>query len=146
MCESYKRYRYPKSVIGYAVRLYLRYCLSYRDVQEILLERGIDVTYESIRSWVQKWGASYASLIRKRRLGFRDKWHIDEVYLKINGIFYYLWRLVDSDGVEIDILLQKRRNAKAAKRFLSRALKRTGMAPRVLVADKLKSTRSASGS
>jgi putative transposase len=141
--ESYKRYRHPKSVIGYAVRLYLRYCLSYRDVQEILLERGIEVTYETIRAWVYRWGSTYASRIRKRRSGFNDKWHIDEVYLKINGKFYYLWRLVDGDGLEIDILLQKRRNAKAAKRFLLRALKRTRVAPRVLVADKLKSTRSA---
>ena len=88
MSQTYKGYRYPKSVIGYAVRLYLRYCLSYRDVQELLLERGIEVTYETIRAWVYSWGSAYAADIRKRRPRFKDKWHVDEVYLKINGVFY----------------------------------------------------------
>ena len=143
MSELYKGYRHPKALIGYAVRLYLRYCLSYRDIQEILLELGIDITYETIRTWVYKWGSIYAQHIRKRKRTFNDKWHIDEVYLKINGQFYYLWRLVDADGLEIEILLQKRRNAKAARRFLLKALKRVGVPPRVLIADKLKSTRSA---
>ena len=143
MSELYKGYRHPKALIGYAVRLYLRYCLSYRDIQEILLELGIDITYETIRTWVYKWGSIYAQHIRKRKRTFNDKWHIDEVYLKINGQFYYLWRLVDADGLEIEILLQKRRNAKAARRFLLKALKRVGVPTRVLIADKLKSTRSA---
>ncbi len=140
MTEKYKGYRAPKSIIGYAVRHYYRYKLSLRDVSEMLLERGIDATYETIRKWCQVWGHLYARSIRRRKGPFfNDKWHIDEVRLKIKGEIFWLWRLIDSDGEEIEILLQKRRNAKAAIRFLKRALKRLGFCPRVMVTDKLRS-------
>ncbi len=140
MSERYKGYRIPKVVIGYAVRLYFRYKLSLRDVSELLIERGVCVTYESIRLWVKNLGPGYAQAIRKkRRTSFTDKWHIDEVRVKIKGEVFWLWRLVDSTGEEIEILLQRRRNAKSAIRFLKKALKRIGQPPRVMVTDKLKS-------
>lgn len=144
MTEKYKGYRIPKSIIGYAVRHYFRYKLSLRDVSEMLLERGIEVTYEAIRKWCQVWGPFYARSIRQKRgSSFKDKWHIDEVRLKIKGEIFWLWRLIDSDGEEIEILLQKRRNAKAAIRFLKRALKRLGFCPRVMITDKLRSYKKA---
>ncbi len=109
----------PKSIIGYAVRHYYRYKLSLRDVSEMLLERGVEVTYETIRKWCIVWGSLHARAIRRKRgSSFKDKWHIDEVRLKIKGEIFWLWRLIDSTGEEIEILLQKRRNAKAAIRFL----------------------------
>ena len=144
MTDRYKGYRMPKSIIGYAVRHYYRYKLSLRDVSEMLLERGVEVTYETIRKWCNVWGPLYARAIRcKRGSSFNDKWHIDEVRLKIKGEIFCLWRLIDSAGEEIEILLQRRRNAKAAIRFLKRALKRIGVLPRVMVTDKLRSYRKA---
>ena len=140
MANNYKGYRVPKSIIGFAVRYYYRYKLSLRDVSEILLDRCISVTYETIRQWVKKWGTLYAQSIRKKRgCTFRDKWHIDEMRVKIKGCVFWLWRLVDTDGEEIDVLLQKRRNAKSAIRFLKRSLKITGNLPRVIITDKLRS-------
>lgn len=140
MSERYKGYRVPKAVIGYAVRLYFRYKLSLRDVSELLIERGFCVTYESIRLWVKNLGPVYAQAIRKKRgSSFKDKWHIDEMRVKIKGEVFWLWRLVDSEGEEIEILLQRRRDAKSAIRFLKKALKRTGFSPRVMVTDKLRS-------
>jgi len=115
MDEKYKGYRIPKILIGYAVRLYFRYKLSLRDVSELLIERGLTVTYESIRLWVKNLGPSYAQSIRKKNgTNFKDKWHIDEMRVKIKGEIFWLWRLVDSDGEEIEVLLQRRRDAKAA--------------------------------
>ena len=144
MSDHYKGYRLPKSIIGYAVRLYFRYKLSLRDVSEILIERGIDVTYESIRLWVKNLGPLYAQAMRKKRgYSFTDKWHIDEVSVKIKGEVFWLWRLIDSAGEEIEILLQKRRNAKSAIRFLKKALKRLGQTPRVMMTDKLRSYKKA---
>ena len=140
MANNYKGYRVPKSIIGFAVRYYFRYKLSLRDVSELLLDRNIEVTYESIRQWVKKWGTLYAQAIRKKRgSNFRDKWHIDEMRVKIKGSVFWLWRLVDGYGEEIDVLLQKRRNAKSAIRFLKRSLKITGKMPRVMITDKLRS-------
>ncbi len=140
MPDKYKGYRYPKSVVGYAVRFYHRYKLSFRDVRDILLERGVDVSHETIRAWCAQWGTVYAKAIRKKRgSSYNDKWHIDEVHLTIKGEVFWLWRLVDAEGQEIEILLQKRRNAKAAIRFLKKALKRVGVPPRVMITDKLKS-------
>lgn len=140
MRDHYKGYRMPKSIIGFAVRYYHRYKLSLRDVSELLSDRGIDVTYETIRNWNTTWGPLFARAIRKKRgSSFKDKWHIDEVRLKIKGEIFWLWRLVDSEGEEIEILLQKRRNAKSAIRFLKRALHRVGVMPRVMVTDKLRS-------
>lgn len=144
MDEKYKGYRIPKDLIGYAVRLYLRYKLSLRDVSELLMERGLTVTYESIRLWVKNLGPTYAQAIRKKKgLCFKDKWHIDEMRIKIKGEVFCLWRLVDAQGEEIEVLLQRRRDAKSAIRFLKKALKRTGTRPRVMVTDKLRSYKKA---
>ena len=119
MADKYKGYRVPKSIIGYAVRQYHRYKLSLRDVSEMLLEQGIEVTYETIRKWCKVWGPVYARTIRQRRgCSFKDKWHVDEVRVTIKGEVFWLWRLIDSLGEEIEVLLQKRRNARAAIRFL----------------------------
>lgn len=140
MSEKYKGYRIPKTLIGYAVRLYFRYKLSLRDVSELLMERGLTVTYESIRLWIKNFGPVYAQAIRKKKgTCFKDKWHIDEMRVKIKGEVFWLWRLVDSDGEEIEVLLQRRRDANSAIRFLKKALKRTGNPPRVMVTDKLRS-------
>lgn len=137
--EHYKGYRYPKQIIAFAVRYYHRYKLSYRDVSDILLDRGIEVSHETIRSWCKVWGPIYARGIRQKRGStFSDKWHVDEMCMKINKEQYWLWRLIDSNGEEIEILLQKRRNAKAAIRFLKKALKKISP-PRVLITDKLRS-------
>lgn len=140
MTERYKGYRLPKAIIGYAVRLYFRYKLSLRDISELLLERGVQVTYEAIRLWVKVLGPLYAQAIRRqKRISFRDKWHIDEMRFKIKGEVFWLWRLVDAEGEEIEVLLQRRRDAKSAIRFLKKALKRTGSPPRFMVTDKLRS-------
>ncbi|MDC0344926.1 IS6 family transposase [Alphaproteobacteria bacterium] len=140
MRSHYKCHRVPKDIIGFAVKYYFRYKLSLRDVSDLLLDRGIQVSYESIRKWIHKWGPLYAHYIRKKRgFSFQDKWHIDEMRVKIKGEVFWLWRLVDSYGEEIEILLQKRRNAKAAIRFLKKALRRLGKPPRVMVTDKLRS-------
>jgi len=144
MTDRYKGYRMPKSIIGYAIRRYYRFKLSLRDVSEMLLERGIEVTYETIRLWCKTWGPVLAKSIRRKRGSpVKDKWHIDEMRVKIKGEIYWLWRLIDSEGEEIEILLQKRRNAKAAIRFLKLALKRVGYSPRVMITDKLRSYKKA---
>jgi putative transposase len=143
MIERYVGYRYPKSVIGYAVFLYHRFRLSLRDVSELLAERGVVVTYETIRLWCKNLAHQFAKRLKKKLPSPGDKVHIDEVRVVINGEVYWLWRAVDRDGDEIDILLQKRRNAKAAMRFFKRLLLKLGKAPRVLVTDKLRSYRKA---
>ena len=109
-----------------------------------MLDRGIEVTYETIRLWIQTWGTFYAKAIRKHReSGYTDKWHIDEMRVLIKGKVFWLWRLIDSEGEEIEVLLQKKRNAKAAIRFLRKALRLTGIQPRILVTDKLRSYKKA---
>ncbi|MBL0941721.1 MAG: IS6 family transposase [Alphaproteobacteria bacterium] len=144
MTDYYKGYRTPKSIIGYSVRLYYQYKLSLRDVSELLLECGIEATYETIRNWSKTWGPIYAQSIRKKRRSiFADKWHIDEMRVKIKGEIFWLWRLIDGEGEEIEVLLQKRRNAQSAIRFLKKALKRIGALPRVMVTDKLISYKKA---
>ena len=110
----YKGYRYPIEVIGHAVWLYHRFALSLRDVEELMLARGVVVTYETIRSWCARFGPDYAARLRRRRPRPGDKWHLDEVFVKINGATHYLWRAVDQDGDVLDILVQSRRNAGAA--------------------------------
>src|SRR5437764_2557474 len=136
---SYKRHRFPPAIIGHAVWLYFRFALSYRDVEELLAERGVSVTYETIRQWCRKFGQPYANELRRRRPRPGDKWHLDEVFIQINGKTHYLWRAVDQDGHVLDILVQSRRNAKAAARFFRKLLKGLEYAPRVLVTDKLAS-------
>ena len=120
---SYKGFRFPQDIISHAVWLYFRFTLSFRDVEELLAERGIVVTYETIRQWCRKFGQSYANELRRRRARPGDKWHLDEVFLKINGKTQYLWRAVDQDGNVLDILVQRRRNKQAAKKFFRKLLK-----------------------
>ena len=136
---SYKRHRFPPAIIGHAVWLYFRFALSYRDVEELLAERGVLVTYETIRQWCRKFGQSYANELRRRRPRPGDKWHLDEVFVSINGVQHYLWRAVDQDGTVLDILVQSRRDKAAAKKFFRRLLKDLAYVPRVVITDKLAS-------
>jgi putative transposase len=115
------------------------FSLSLRDVELILAERGVSVTHETIRRWCRKFGQSFANDLRRRRPRPGDKWHLDEVFIRIRGKLHYLWRAVDQDGTVLDILVQGRRNAKAAKRFFKKLLKGLRYTPRVLVTDKLRS-------
>ncbi len=136
---SYKGFRFPQEIIAHAVWLYFRFSLSFRDVEELLAERGIIVTYETIRQWVRKFGQTYANHLRRRRAQPGDTWHLDEVFLKINGKQHYLWRAVDQHGNVLDILVQSRRNKTAAKKFFRKLLKGCTYVPRVLITDKLAS-------
>src|SRR5215203_6219411 len=120
---SYKRHRFPPAIIAHAVWLYFRFALSYRDVEELLAERGVSVTYETIRQWSRKFGQGYANALRRRRPRPGDKWHLDEVFISINGAQHYLWRAVDQDGNVLDILVQSRRNKAAARKFFRKLLK-----------------------
>lgn len=133
-----KGYRFPRSVIGYAVWAYHRFSLSLRDVEDLLAERGIFVSYESIRVWMAKFGTQVAAKIRRDRPAPADKWHLDEVVISIGGVKHWLWRAVDARGDVLDILVQSRRNNAAALRFFRKLFKRWGE-PRVLVTDKLRS-------
>jgi putative transposase len=139
MSHPYLRHRFPSEIISYCVWLYYSFPLSYRDIEKMMLYRGIEVTYESIRSWCQKFAQQYANQIRRRRPQPADKWHLDEVVIKIKGQQYYLWRAVDKAGQVLDILMQRRRNTAAAEKFFRKLLKPVGVAPRVIVTDKLQS-------
>ena len=119
--------------------LYHRFCLSFSDVEELLAERGITVTYETVRQWCRKFGPAYARKLKKRQGRLGDTWHLDEVFVSIQGKQQYLWRAVDQDGDTIDILVQRRRNKQAAVRFLRRLIKGQGGKPRWLMTDKLRS-------
>ncbi|MET8747955.1 IS6 family transposase [Streptomyces sp. NPDC004728] len=136
---SYKGHRYPAEVISHCVWLYFRFPLSFREVEELMLERGVIVSYETVRRWCAKFGQSYASALRRRQPRPGDKWHLDEVFIKVNGERKYLWRAVDQDGNVLDILVQNRRDTAAARRFFRRLLKTTRTVPRVVVTDKLRS-------
>ncbi|UCE62830.1 MAG: IS6 family transposase [Nitrospirota bacterium] len=136
---SYQRHRFPSEIISHAVWLYHRFCLSFREVEELLAERGITVTYETIRQWCQKFGPDYARTLKKRQGRLGDTWHIDEVFVTIQGHRHYLYRAVDQDGDVIDILLQYHRNQRAAERFFRRLIKGQGSEPRWLITDKLRS-------
>jgi putative transposase len=138
LSEAPHRHRFPVSIISQAVWIYHRFNNSYRDIEEQLAFRGISVSHEAIRSWSIKFSNHFRDVIKKRERKPSDKWHLDEMTIRINGKFFILWRAVDSEGYELDILLQKRLNKKAAIRFLSRLL-RSYPAPRVMVTDKLKS-------
>ncbi len=137
--ERYKNHRFPGEIISHGVWLYYRFHLSYRDVQELLFERGVVVSHEAIRGWCQKFGQDDANRLRRRRPQPGDKWLLDEVFLTINGERYYLWRAVDQDDNVLDILVQRRRNKKAAKKFFKKLLKGLQYVPRVIITDKLKS-------
>lgn len=132
----YKRYRYPTEIISHAVWLYFRFTLSYRDVEELLAARGIHVTYETIRQWCLKFGQVYANQLRRRRPQPGDKWHLDEVFVKINGRTHYLWRAVDQQGNVLDILVTSKRDKHAANRFFRKLLKGCRYVPRVIISDK----------
>lgn len=137
----YKRYRFPPEVIQYAVWLYHRFNLSHRDIEDLLAERGISVSYEAIRLWCNKFGPQFARRLRRKHQGYGDSFYIDEVFVKIQGKQHYLWRAVDQDGEVVDVFIQKRRNGKAAKRFFKRLLKKYHDKPRIIVTDKLSSYR-----
>jgi len=126
----YKRYRFPAEIIQYAVWLYHRFSLNHRDVEDLLAERGITVSYESIRLWCNKFGSKYAQRQRNKHQGFGDTFFIDEVFVKIQGKQHYLWRAADQDGEVVDVFLQKRRDGKAVKRFFKRLLKKYKGEPR----------------
>ncbi|SDD96787.1 IS6 family transposase [Belnapia rosea] len=136
---TYPGYRFPAEVIHHAIWLYHTFILSLRDIELILAERGLLVSYESIRRWCLCFGTELAARLRKRRPRPSDTWHLDEVYLKINGELFYLWRAVDQHGVVLDILVQERRNATAAKRFFKRLLAGLKYKPRKIITDGLRS-------
>jgi len=136
---NYKGFRFPPEIISHAVWLYFRFSLSFRDVEELLAQRGIVVSYETVRQWCLKFGQTYANELRRRRPRCGDKWHLDEVVLTIRGKKHFLWRAVDQDGNVLDILVQSRRNKKAARRFFRKLLKGLQYVPRVIITDKLKS-------
>ncbi|EIM31213.1 IS6 family transposase [Microvirga lotononidis] len=135
----YARHRFPAEVISHAVWLYFRFPLSLRMVEEMLAARGILVSHETVRQWALKFGQDFANQIRRRLPAAGDKWHLDEVVISIAGRKHWLWRAVDQHGIVLDILVQSRRNAKAAKRLLRKLLKKQGITPRVMITDKLAS-------
>jgi putative transposase len=136
----YRRHRFPGEVISHCVWLYYRFCLSYRDIELIMAERGIVLTYETVRDWCPKFGPYFANELKQRnRKKIGSKWHLDEVFIKINGEQHYFWRAVDENGVVIDVLVQPKRDRLAPERFFRRLLGYTGWAPRVIVTDKLRS-------
>ncbi len=137
--QRYHRHRFPPEIISHAVSLYHRFGLSLRDVEDLLAERGITVSYEAIRLWCGKFGPDYAQKLRRRRGRLGDTWYLDEVFVTIRGERHYLWRAVDQHGDVIDILVQRRRNANAAKRFCRKLLKGQGSESRWLITDKLRS-------
>ncbi len=137
--NPYKRHRFPPEIIQYAVWLYYRFNLSHRDIEDMLAERGIIVTRESIRLWCNKFGPQYVRRLKRKHRGFGDTFFIDEVFIKIDGKQHYLWRAVDQDGEIIDVFLQPRRDGAAAKRFFRRILKAHQGEPRRIVTDKLRS-------
>ena len=139
MPDPYHGFRFPAEIIAHAVWLYHGFSLNLRDVETILAQRGIVVSYESIRAWGLRFGRAFANTLKQPRPRPGDKWHLDEVFLRICAKQHYLWRAVDQHGAVLDILVQSRRNAKAAKRFFKKLLKGLQYVPRVVVTDKLRS-------
>jgi putative transposase len=149
--NTYKRHRFPPDIISYAVWLYYHFNLSHRDIEDLLAERGITVSHESIRLWYPKhslrsrgrlcikFGAKYSRRLKRRHQGYGDTFYIDEVFVKINGKQHYLWRAVDQDGEVVDVYLQAKRDGATAKRFFKRLLRSNGSEPRKIVTDKLRS-------
>ena len=137
--SPYKRYRFPPEIIQFAVWVYYRFNISHRDIEDLLAQRGIEVSHESIRLWCNKFGPAYARRLRRAHRGYGDTFFIDEVFVKIQGQQQYLWRAVDQDGEVVDVYLRARRDGKAAKRFFRRLIKRHQDEPRKIVTDKLRS-------
>tara|TARA_R110002020_G_scaffold475295_2_gene709485 strand:+ start:41876 stop:42394 length:519 start_codon:yes stop_codon:yes gene_type:complete len=136
---SFKRHRFPPQIVAHAVWLYLRFNLSLREVEEMLLERGIDVSYETVRRWIAKFGPQIARNLRRRQARPGDVWYLDEVVVKCAGEKFWLWRAVDQHGTVLEELLQKRRDKRAAKRLLVALMKRYGFVPKRIITDKLRS-------
>src|SRR5271163_2196033 len=140
---SYSGYRFPPEIIHQAIWLYLRFTLSLRDVEDLLAELGVAVSYETVRRWVNHFGPMIAADLRKRRLKPHTTWHLDEVYLTIDGRMVYLWRAVDAEGEVLDVLVQAKRNKRAALKLMRKLLKNYGFVPDKLVTDDLRSYRAA---
>src|SRR5947209_12369109 len=136
---SYRRHRFPPKIIQHAIWLYLRFTLSYRDVEELLAERGLDISYETVRRWVLKFGPAIARRLRQPRPRPSDRWHLDEMVVRIAGKRTYLWRAVDDEGEVLDMLVQRQRDGRAALRLMRKLLKKQGFVPKLLVTDKLRS-------
>ena len=137
--SPYRGHRFPPQVIQHVVWLYLRFTLSFRDVEDLLAERGLDISYETVRHWVAKFGPLFARKLRLRRARPTGRWHMDEMVLTIAGKRFWLWRAVDSEGEVLDLLVQSRRNTAAAVRLMRKLLKKQGFAPEEIVTDKLRS-------
>ena len=137
--SPYHRHRFPAEIISHCVWLYFRFSLSFRHVEELMSSRGVSLSYETVREWCLKFGQTYDNGLRRRSPRPGDQWHLDEVFLKINGRLHYLWRAVDQDGDVLDIMVQSRRDKKAAKKFFRKLLKGLRYVPRVIVTDKLRS-------
>ena len=136
---SYSGYRFPPEIIQQAIWLYVRFTLSFRDVEDLLAERGILLSYETVRRWVNHFGPKIAADLRRRRSKPHTIWHLDEVYLKIDGRLVYLWRAVDAEGEVLDVLVQTRRNKRAALKLMRKLLRKYGFVPDKLVTDDLRS-------
>jgi putative transposase len=134
---SYRRHRFPPALIQHAIWLYLRFTLSYRDVEDLLAERGLDVSHESVRRWVLKFGPMIARRLRGSRPRPSDRWHLDEMVVRIAGKHMYLWRAVDHEGEVLDMLVQRRRDKRAALRLMRKLIRKQGFAPKLLTTDKL---------
>src|SRR3981081_734680 len=134
---SYRRHRFPAEIIQHAIWLYLRFTLSYRDVEDLLAERGLDVSYETVRRWVLKFGPMIARNLRRGRPRSSDRWHLDEMVVRIAGKHMYLWRAVDHEGEVLDMLVQRRRDKRAAVRLMRKLLRKQGFAPKLMTTDKL---------
>ena len=136
---SFKRHRFPPDIIRHSVWLYARFTLSYRDVEDLLAERGLDISYETIRRWFLKFGQPIGRNLRRRRPTTSDYWHLDEMVIVIRGKRHWLWRAVDNEGEVLDFLVQPKRDARAAMKLIRKLLKRQGWAPTRIVTDKLRS-------
>ena len=136
---SFARHQFPPAIIRHTVWLYLRFTLSYRDVEDLLAERGLDVSYELVRRWVSKFGPLFARELRRRRHRPTSRWHFDEMAVLIGGEQFWPWRAVDDEGEVLDLLVQRRRDKNAAVKLMRNLLRKQGFAPDVLVTDKLRS-------
>ncbi len=137
--SSYRRHRFPAAVIQQAIWLYFRFPLSLRDVEDMLSQRGIDVSYETVRRWSFKFGVAYARKLRRSHPRADTRWHLDEVFVSINGKSVYLWRAVDCEGGVLDVLVQSRRNKRAALKLMRKLLKSQGFSPDAVVTENLPS-------
>jgi transposase-like protein len=139
MTISFARHQFPPAIIRHAVWLYVRFTLSYRDVEDLLAERGLDVSYETVRRWVLKFGPLFAQELARRRPRPTSRWHLDEMAVIIAGEQFWLWRAVDDEGEVLDLLVQRQRGKRAAVKLMRKLIKKQGFVPDVLVTDRLRS-------